>query len=401
MAKKVLVFGFALFAMFFGAGNILLPPFIGQMYKSSLLLSSTGFVLTAVGLPLCALLVVFKYKGDYLKLFEPMGEKFSKIILFLSFLSIGPIIAIPRTIATTYEMSVKPLYNGMNSLVFGIVFTVIIILFSIKKSEIVENIGKILTPALLISLLILIGAGILKGNKLEFDFNSYAFFNSFIEGYNTLDAIAAVIFAELIFNGVKNEKNPMMLSIKAALIAAVGLSVVYVGLIYLGAGVNVDNLGRTELITYITTEYLGNFGLIILAVIVFFACLTTAIGLVAAVSDYFEYLLNGKVKYNVIVLFVSFVSFLISQLGVDKIIHYAVPILVVFYPVLIVILILSIFKGKIINDRVILICTYTALISTVISFKVTMPLNNISMPWLIPTVIAFLLSLILKNKIKR
>ncbi|WP_067139913.1 branched-chain amino acid transport system II carrier protein [Oceanivirga salmonicida] len=401
--KRVLILGFALFAMFFGAGNVLLPSAIGLRVGEHLLLATIGFVITGVGLPLVGLLVVFKNKGNYLTLFDPMGKMFSKIFLLLAFLSIGPIIAIPRTAATTFEMGIYPIFPSVNATIVTGIFFVLCILFCINKAKVLDEIGKILTPLLLITLIILIVLGIFNKDTVVNPVtvkNVFTF--SFLEGYNTLDAIAAIIFGQLIYKAVKNEKNAMKLSIKASFIALIGLMGVYAGLMYLGNTVNIPNAiqyDRTEYTIKITEVLLGNYGKIILGIITSLACLTTAIGLIASVSEFFEELLNEKIDYKIIVIVISTISFIISQLKVDIIIKLAGPILNVFYPVLIVLIGLTIFKGRLITDRVIFYTTYTTLTIAIIDqiMANTLPLSQIGMAWLVPTVIVLMISILVKE----
>ncbi|WP_288847481.1 branched-chain amino acid transport system II carrier protein [uncultured Sneathia sp.] len=368
--KKSIILGFGLFAMFFGAGNTLLPSYIGIRVGGAFPLSVLGFVLTGVGLPLLGLLVVIRNEGDYHKIFEPMGEVFFKIYLFISFLLIGPIIAMPRLAATSYEMGVLPVFPNANKLIITFVFFAICLLCSINKSKVVEIIGRYLTPLLIIMLVILIIVGIVspKADTRSVEV-SMPFIYSFLEGYNTLDAVASIVFAKLIYDTVKNEKNRMGISVKASIVAAICLTVVYAGLVYLGNRIPVAdglNLSRSELIMNITNKLLGKLGIYALIIIIILACVTTAIGLISSVSNFFNELSKNKLGYNRIAIIITFVSFLIAQLGVDDIINLSVPVLCVFYPVLIIILILNVFKGKIITNKIIRISTYLVLILAII-----------------------------------
>lgn len=368
--KKTIVLGFALFSMFFGASNVFLPSYIGARVGDRVYLSSILFSMTAIGLSLLAFLVVMKNKGDFNKLFEPLGKNFSKIFLILCFLTIGPIIAIPRTAATTYEMGIKPFLPGLNGTLVTLAFFLVCMVFCINKNDVLSDIGKYLTPILLISTAILIIFGIINKDKLILEKsveNIYSY--SFLEGYNTLDPIASIIYAKFIYEIVKDDKNPMKIGIRSSAIAGIGLFLVYTGIMYLGNTANIlakQSLDRTELLVQITNLILGRAGGIVLGITVGLACLTTAVGLVASVSEFFYELLNSKIKYTYIVIVICFVSFLISQLRVDVIISMAVPMLLIFYPVLIAVILLNILKGKYINDRVIKYVTYITLILAIV-----------------------------------
>ena len=389
---KTLVIGFALFAMFFGAGNVLLPPFIGLKTDSSYYMSIIGFVLTGVGLPLLTLLVIFYIDGKYEKLFEPLGKNFSKFLMVAAFLTIGPAIGIPRTAATTFEIGMKPFFPSLSPIVGSIIFFLINLFFVMKKSNVLDKIGKLLTPTLLVTIVVLIIKGIISPiASTSAGVSPDAFSQGFLEGYNTVDAVAAVIFAGLVWKSlgqtISDKEVLKKTSIKAAFIAALGLSAIYSGFIYLGATSNAPiDIERTALLNLITKSLLGNYGVALLSIIVSLACLTTSIGLIVSVSSYFEEVLNYKVKYNVVVLVVISISYAISQLGVDKIINYALPILLVFYPLLITVLFLTLSKASPVVSKY---TTYTTFVVSIIDQIYPLPLHNQGFAWLIPALICY------------
>lgn len=389
---KTLVIGFALFAMFFGAGNVLLPPFIGLKTGSSYYMSIIGFVLTGVGLPLLTLLVIFYIDGKYEKLFEPLGKNFSKFLMVAAFLTIGPAIGIPRTAATTFEIGMKPFFSSLSPIVGSIIFFLINLFFVMKKSNVLDKIGKLLTPTLLVTIVVLIIKGIISPiASTSAGVSPDAFSQGFLEGYNTVDAVAAVIFAGLVWKSlgqtISDKEVLKKTSIKAAFIAALGLSAIYSGFIYLGATSNAPiDIERTALLNLITKSLLGNYGVALLSIIVSLACLTTSIGLIVSVSSYFEEVLNYKVKYNVVVLVVISISYAISQLGVDKIINYALPILLVFYPLLITVLFLTLSKASPVVSKY---TTYTTFVVSIIDQLYPLPLHNQGFAWLIPALICY------------
>lgn len=389
---KTLVIGFALFAMFFGAGNVLLPPFIGLKTGSSYYMSIIGFVLTGVGLPLLTLLVIFYIDGKYEKLFEPLGKNFSKFLMVAAFLTIGPAIGIPRTAATTFEIGMKPFFPSLSPIVGSIIFFLINLFFVMKKSNVLDKIGKLLTPTLLVTIVVLIIKGIISPiESTSAGVSPDAFSQGFLEGYNTVDAVAAVIFAGLVWKSlgqtISDKEVLKKTSIKAAFIAALGLSAIYSGFIYLGATSNAPiDIERTALLNLITKSLLGNYGVALLSIIVSLACLTTSIGLIVSVSSYFEEVLNYKVKYNVVVLVVISISYAISQLGVDKIINYALPILLVFYPLLITVLFLTLSKASPVVSKY---TTYTTFVVSIIDQIYPLPLHNQGFAWLIPALICY------------
>ena len=154
--KDIIIVGFALFAMFFGAGNLLFPPFLGLITGKSWLIGFSGFILADVGLSLLAILAIAKCSGEVGKIFSRAGHKLSIALGCAIMICIGPLLAIPRTAATTFEMGIQPIFNNFNAVIFSVIFFAITLLLTIKPSKVVDIIGSYLTPALLIALLVLI-----------------------------------------------------------------------------------------------------------------------------------------------------------------------------------------------------------------------------------------------------
>lgn len=412
MSKKtqdVLVVGFALFAMFFGAGNLIFPPSLGQQSGVEVLSSVTGFLLTGVGLPLVGIIAVAKFGGDLEGLGARVSKKFGIVITIIVTLAIGPFLAIPRTSATTFEMGILPFFPNMNSIVFSIIFFIIVLLFSLNPSSIIDNIGKILTPILFVTLLIIIIKGIVSPvgqmgvNQLDGPFGS-----GFREGYQTMDALAATIFGAIIVSSIKAKgytetKEITNLTIKAGMVAIIGLGSIYGGLAYLGATAShfPMDLSRTQLIMGITDEILGMTGQVLLGIAVGLACLTTAIGLTASTGNFFSKLSKGKVSYKLVCIMTAIISMVISNAGVDRIASLAVPLLVVIYPVVIALVLIT-FLNKYITHKIVYSgVVYTALVVSIIdafaSFNIEIlgasrllaiiPLADQGFAWLVPTVV--------------
>ena len=309
-----------------------------------------------------------------------------------AFLTIGPAIGIPRTAATTFEIGMKPFFPSLSPIVGSIIFFLINLFFVMKKSNVLDKIGKLLTPTLLVTIVVLIIKGIISPiASTSAGVSTDAFSQGFLEGYNTVDAVAAVIFAGLVWKSlgqtISDKEVLKKTSIKAAFIAALGLSAIYSGFIYLGATSNAPiDIERTALLNLITKSLLGNYGVALLSIIVSLACLTTSICLIVSVSSYFEEVLSYKVKYNVVVLVVISISYAISQLGVDKIINYALPILLVFYPLLITVLFLTLSKASPVVSKY---TTYTTFVVSIIDQIYPLPLHNQGFAWLIPALICY------------
>ena len=378
--KDIVVIGFALFAMFFGAGNLIFPPFLGVISGTKWFVSFMAFLFADGGLALLGVIAATGTQGDMMAFFGRAGKKLS-----LTILCIGPFVAIPRTAATTYEIGIVPNFgHSLSPIVFAIIFFVIVLVLTIKPSKVVDIIGAFLTPVLLICLAVLIVKGIVSplGAPLDRTLVDNVFISGINDGYQTLDGMAGAVFAGIVIASVKQkgytEKKVLVkATILAGIVAVVGLALVYGGLTYLGATVSpqYDNtVERTTLVISITQAILGGPGKVILGLVVGLACLTTAIGLTSACGNYFSDLTEGKLKYEVIVVVVCVFSAIISNFGVDKIIQIAAPLLYMMYPAVVTLILLGLIHTKIQNKNVYVLASWVALILGVAHELSTVPL---------------------------
>ncbi|WP_419742798.1 branched-chain amino acid transport system II carrier protein [Paraclostridium dentum] len=416
--KDILIIGFALFSMFFGAGNLIFPPYIGISSGSSWLISFLGFILADVGIILLSIIAISK-AGSLQNVIGRAGKKFGISLEFLMMLCLGPILVIPRTGATTFEMSILPLAKNFNPVLFSVIFFSITLLLTIKPTKVMDIIGKFLTPILLLSLAFLIVKGIVSpiGN-LEDVNSSDLFITGVTQGYQTMDAlgiggIVALIMTSLVSKGYTDKNENISLAIKSALIACVGLTVVYGGLTFLGATASSlydTNISQTALLINITHQLLGSTGTIMLAVVVGFACLTTSIGLTSVTGKFFEDFTNKKLKYEHIVIFICIFSAIVSNFGVDKIIQIAIPILSLIYPVTIVLVVMNIFKKIIPNDMTLKGSAYATLLISLlnvidslglsIQFVHQIPLASLGFNWILPAIIGAIVFSFIPTKSK-
>ena len=375
--KDSLVIGFALFAMFFGAGNLIFPPLLGVVSGTKWFTSFAAFLFADGGLALLGVIALTRTDGDMEALFTRAGRFIGVLIGSLMILCIGPFLAIPRTAATTYEIGIKPtIGTGLSPIIFAFIFFAIVLVLTIKPSKVVDIVGAFLTPALLICLAVLIVKGIVSplGQPLERTLIDNLVVSGINDGYQTMDAMASCIFAGIVINSIKQkgytERTVMVkATIVAGVVAVLGMAFVYGGLSYLGATVSpiYDNtVERTALIVSITEGILGGTGKVVLAVIVALACLTTAIGLSSACGNYFSQLTKGKLKYEVIVVVVCVFSAVVSNFGVDKIIAIAAPILGMIYPAVVAFIFLGLLNDYIKNDNVFKCAIWVAVILGVI-----------------------------------
>lgn len=352
MKKESLVLGLALFAMFFGAGNLIFPPSIGASVGDRWYIAVLGFFITGIGLPLLGIMA-FNKIGSLNKFAEKISPKFNKIYCSLLILSLGPLLAIPRTGATTFEMGIAPNFPTISPIIVSIIYFSITLIMVINPSKIIDNIGKILTPIILLMLTLIITKGIFFkiGIPIKTELIENAFSFGFLEGYQTMDALASVLMGAVIMSGLKTKgftdrKVQKTLIIRAGIVASIGLAMVYGGLLYLGATSSsvVSGLEKTDLTMYIADATLGQIGNTILGICVSAACLTTSIGLVTIVGEYFSKI--TKFSYKTIVILTCIFSGAMSVIGVGAIIKISVPILVILYPITIVLIMLNLFEVK-------------------------------------------------------
>lgn len=364
-----------LFALFFGAGNLIFPAHLGQIAGDNILSAGFGFLVTGVGLPLFGVLAIAYSGSDNLQdLSSRVHPIYGILFTALLYLSIGPFFAAPRTGTVAYEVGIAPFvsegFMDKGLLIFTFLFFIVVLLFSLFPAKLVQNIGKILAPLLIVLLGILLTVAVLNpmgdiGEPQEgYTETSTAFTNGFLEGYNTMDALASLVFAIIIIHainsfGVRNPKEVFTSVAKAGLISSVLLAVIYGGIMYLG-GMSVtemeifDNGG--PVLNGVADHYFGTFGAIILAGVIILACLTTAIGLIIANAEYFNVLIPAISYKAFVVIFTTF-TFIIANFGLDNIITFSLPVLMFLYPLAIVIILLA-FTSKLFNDaRIVYVVT--------------------------------------------
>ena len=409
--KDSIIVGFALFSMFFGAGNLIFPPSLGNKLGDQYLLGIIGFVITGVGLPLLAILACSKGNGTFEGITNKIGNKFTLIITTVLFFAIGPLLAIPRTAATTFEISILPFFPTWSPIIVMAIYFLINLFFVLKRSSIIDTIGKFLTPALIIILTIVIVKGVISPiGEIASTGATNILSTSLLEGYQTMDALAALLFAGVITSSIvqKGYKGTEVKSVllKASIIAVIGLAFVYGGLTFIGAHtVNLVDSGitNTALLVFIANKILGTFGVALIGAAIGLACLTTSIGLLTAGSTFFEKVTNGKLSYKFNAIAISLISYIIACQGVDKIVKLSVPILNVLYPVAITIIFVTMLNKFITNIIAIRLAVYVSLVCGILfSFFGTalnfIPLASVGFGWVIPTVIALVIGLFIKPK---
>lgn len=358
--NDILTLGLMLFALFLGAGNIIFPPYLGQLAGDQLAIAIIGFLLTGVGLPLLGILAIAKAGGDLQSIAGRVHPVFGIIFTLIVYLAIGPFFGIPRTATVAFEIGTAPFLPAdfaetfWSLTIFTIIFFTITVLFAMNPTKLVDRIGKVLTPLLIV----VIGLLALKSfltpmgpiNSPIGNYDTEAFFESFLQGYLTMDAIAALVFGIVIIQsirskGITDTRTILTTTAYAGFIAAIGLSAVYLSLSYIGA-TSVEAIGLQDnggiIIAMASRVLYGEIGGIILSAAITFACLTTSIGLVSATAQFF-FKIFPKVSYITYVLFFAAFSAIISNVGLTQLIAISLPVLLAIYPVAIVLVVLSFF----------------------------------------------------------
>ena len=411
--KDALVIGFALFAMFFGAGNLIFPPFLGNTVGDQVIPALLGFLITGIGLPLLGILACSRAGGSFEVMASRVSKPFATVATIILILAIGPIIAIPRTASTTFELGIVTLLHNATQWLTTSIYFAIALFFVLKPTRIVDAIGKVLTPILLFVLIAIITKGMLFpiGEVATLDV-SQVFTTSFKEGYQTMDAIAAVIFATIIISsvhdkGYKDHKSVSKIILMSGLIAIGGLAIIYGGLMMLGAQTSslVDvSFTRTQLVMYIAKAVFGSLGTIFLSICTTVACLTTAIALLTASAEFFTKLFKGKIPYAVNAIILTVISLFMATNDVDQIVALAGPALDIIYPIVIVLIILTLLGKMVKHDFAVAMTVYVtlaiSLLTTIGSFmNLTaltsalnyLPLQSSGFGWLLPAVITFII----------
>ncbi|MEG0481415.1 MAG: branched-chain amino acid transport system II carrier protein [Clostridium sp.] len=426
--RQVLIIGLMTFALFFGAGNVIFPPFIGYESGYNLSYAITGFITTGVLLPLMAVVSASMVNGDLNTLSARGGRLFGRVFPFIIYLAIGPLFIIPRSASVTYTMGVKPLFGDGFSimLIATLIYFIISGYLALSQSKMVSIIGKVITPLLIVTIsMIVIKAIISPVDLLSTPGNDYIenpYFKGFVEGFLTMDALGALVVANILvttLNGfnITSNRDIVKYSSYAAIIASVLLSIIYAGLSYVGAvySKSFEFTNGGDLLASATYSMFGNSGAYLLAIVIALACLSTSIGVTSASSRFFSERI-GRLSYRAWVIIVTIVSFFISNIGLDAIISITVPVLTIIYPGAIVIIVLGFFSKYLENCKYVYsVGVYTAfiisLINTidVLSIKIPfitdairlLPLYNVSLSWILPTVILTLFSYILGVTIRK
>lgn len=434
--KEYTLLASMLFGLFFGAGNLIFPASMGQLAGSAMWPAVIGFCLTGVGLPLLGIAAMGISQSEGLfDMSSKVGTGFGYFFTCALYLCIGPFFAIPRTATVSFQVGIAPLISTKSQsaalLIFTLLFFAVVLFFSLRPSGILTWIGKVLNPLFLLFLGILIVTALVNpmGNIAqsapEGAYASQSFFTGFLEGYNTMDALASLAFGIILINvirdlGIKEPKAISFSTIKAGFFSILIMAVIYCSLTVVGAqsravlGISAD--GGSALYA-IAAHYFGKFGGVLLGITITFACLKTAIGLVTSCATTFFELFPKLCSYRIYAILFSLFSFGISNVGLSRIIEYSLPALLFLYPLTIVLIVLCLFGNAFRYQQCVFVCTMvTTGIAAFLDFiralpeaiihiipgheaisglAKTLPLSSISMGWVVPAIFGFLLGLII------
>ncbi|WP_044404944.1 branched-chain amino acid transport system II carrier protein [Lacinutrix sp. Hel_I_90] len=417
--KELLITSFALFSLFFGAGNLLLPPLLGYNAGSDWFWVILGFVITAVVIPIIGIYSHAKLQGTLFDFGKKVSPVFSFIYCILIYL-IAVAIPSPRTAAATHEIAIHPAF-GTSPLLTSSIYFILVFVFALNRSKILNFIGKYLTPLIVIMLLIVIGIGLGSSQMIT---NTSQFeapiVSGILEGYQTFDAIGAVVVGAVIIISINIKTDASFESKKAlikksGLIAGLGLFIIYAGLISVGAfygseiNINKDlssDMQRAYLLRGVSIKSLGAFGNTVLSVLISLACFTTAVGIVTGTADYFKGLMrDSKTVYGVTAFIACVFGVVVGQLNFNAIIVIALPVLLFIYPITIVLILLNAIPDKWASTlvfRAVVCLTFLFSIPDVLNFLMPsealssliniIPLAKYSLGWILPTCIGFILA---------
>lgn len=342
--------GLAIFSMFFGAGNIIFPLALGPHALDKTPIAILGLLATAVFMPFAGLLAMFLYNGDVKAFFCRIGNIPGMCVAFFVISLLGPLGSSPRCIALSYA-TFKMFFPHISVTLFSALACVVIFFFAYKKNRLLDLLGYVLTPFLVICLGLIIVKGYFDAPEtmiLSTDYSSLsAFWHGFKEGYNMMDLLAAFFFAPVILSAVKrkaelgSKAENFSLStfvLKASVIGASLLGIIYVGFGFLASyyASDLTAVPSEELLATVAFKVLGPYAGLVIGSTVILACLTTAIALIAAFSDFlYRDVLSERISYTPILIGSLLVTFFFATFEFQGISQFLSPILNACYPALI------------------------------------------------------------------
>lgn len=411
--KTIAITAFALFSLFFGAGNLILPPQLGFKSGDLWWLVAFGFCISAVLIPILGILAHAKLQGTMFDFAKKVSPTFSLVYCYIVY-AISITLPSPRTASVTHEMAIQPVWDS-SSLVTSIIYFALVYIFVVNRSKILDVVGKFLTPGILLILLLIIGASIFT---LDFDFGITAFkspfTNGILEGYQTFDAIGAVVVGGVIIISINLKDSTASYEVKRSLIrkvgwlAGLGLFLVYTGLIITGALFHDSfdaEISRTALLSGISLKTLGSTANLMLSILVSLACFTTAVGIVTGTADFIKGRFNdSRQAYIITAIIGCILGVLMGQFNVGYIIAVALPALMFIYPITIILILLNVVPSAYASSKVFKWVVAATIVFSIPDFLGSIglgesisgitqwiPLSQFHMGWVLPALAVFVL----------
>ena len=423
-----------LFGLFFGAGNLIFPIHMGQMAGANVWVSVLGFLVTGVGLPLLgvAALGISRSTGLF-DLSSKAGKPYGLFFTCLLYLTIGPFFAIPRCATTSFTVGLEQILpnNGRERLylfLFTLAFFAAALIFSLFPGKILTVVGKILNPCFLLFLGVLVAVSLISPSAAvsdvapQGDYVSKPFFTGFLDGYNTMDALAGLAFGIIVVRvisglGVKEPGAIASNTVRSGIFSCLLMALIYVAVAVVGAqsrGIFETSENGGIAFAQIAQHYLGYAGLFVLAATVTLACLKTSVGLITSCAETFSGIFKKGPSYRVWAIIFSAVSFLFANLGLNSIITYSLPVLMFLYPLAIVLILLALFGKFFGHDRRVYAWTIgftllpavyegfmtlnanVTIIDSIVIREITskyLPFSDLGLGWLCPAAVGFAIGL--------
>ena len=398
--KKRILLAFTIFAMFFGAGNLIFPPYLAYQAGRSILPAFIGFIMTAIGLPVLSLIAIGR-AGSLKSLASRVHPAFGTAFTIAIYLAIGPCLAIPRTASTSYEMVAKALGTGRTiGVIYSIIFFAISGLMALRPEKLTKRLGRLLSPLLILLIIILlIGSVTLFDGRLTEAAGPYAdvpFTTGFQEGYQTMDALAGLVFGIILSVNLKALGAEGRVARKESVLAAAGggllLLIVYTAIAFIGIvaeGLSEGATNGAAVLSDTAAAISGRYGRIMLALIFVIACFNTSVSLLSSCGEYFSRLVP-RIGRGIWIAIFATASCIISNAGLDMIISISSPVLTVLYPAAIVLIALALVPGMETRRWTHMLSVAAALVSSLVMGS--------GFTWLIPTAAALIIGIVLDKK---
>ena len=430
LSKRVqLLLGFTLFSMFFGAGNLIFPPGVGAQAGNLTWLAMVGMAVSAVGLPVLGVVAV-ALSGGLDTLGDRVHPLFSRVFTIAAYLAIGPCLAIPRTASTSFEMAVPPFVGadapiGLLQVLYSLVFFALALVVALRPEKLTDRLGKIMCPILLLLIVVTFIGSLVDplegyGAPQSELYAAAPLARRFLEGYQTMDTIAAPVFGIIIAlniraRGVEEDGDVVRYTVRAGWMAGVLLLVVYAMLAHIGAlsgGAFPGATNGAEVLTNLVPALFGTPGSVLLAAIFVIACFNVCVGLISSCAEYFN-MICPKLSYRTWAVLFAAVSMLIANAGLDLILGLSVPVLSIIYPVAIALIALSLLhrwvgRQPLVYPLTVLFTGVASVLYTLRDLKVlpaalsdllgALPLAAQGLGWLLPALVGMVVGLVLPQR---